>query len=781
MKRLFKKSLNAMKRVFKDDTYRIQFYYLFLKPFINPKNKTILYESHHGKSMTCNPYAMYLYMLDNDAFSDYTHIWILTNEKENDTKKNTKYIRRNSFKNAYYLLVSKYLINNTTFLPFFTKSNQQIYINTWHGTPLKTLAKDSNLGYGIHWNVTRNLLQTDFLVSPNEYASEKLLSSSDAKNLYSGKIIENGYPRNDFLHLSKKEQEKLKISLDINNGKKTILYAPTFRGSHTDAENYEEIFTDFIDDLEKKFSNEYNILIKRHHINSTDNQDTPQSKLLDSTDINITLSVVDILITDYSSVSFDFLALKRPIIYYAFDLEKYSKERGFYFPLEEMAGTICTQKQEVYNTIDTIEEVFKNNVASYTKSINKFSKYDDGKTTQKVVEAIFLNKKENINIYKIKTNDKKKLLIYGGAFMLNGVTASLVSLLSNISYEKYEVYLITDLGTKNKDLHRVIGLIPKDVKILYSKQYLLKYFLFAVRRSNLLFTTQQKDKVSKYISENILGKAKFDIAIDYSGYGIYWASIIAYSNSLKKYIYLHSDIKSESKNKRFRYFSQMFKLYTEKFDKLIAVSSTSKNANKSNMPELSHKIECVHNSIDANHIKNFAKDTTTSVLSADTINFINIGRYSVEKGQENLIKAFTQLCKKHKNIHLFIVGHGPLYTVLKDLIIKLKMQKNITLTGRMNNPYALLQECDCFVLSSHYEGQGLVLLESLVLKVPCISTDIPGPRSVLLDDQGLLVPDSIEGLLDGMQSYLEGKVHYKDFDHRKYTHECIQEFYDTIV
>lgn len=781
MKQLFKKSLNALKRLVKNDTYRTQFYYLFLKTFIKPKDKTILYESHHGKSMTCNPYAMYLYMKDNDAFSEYTHIWILTNEKENDNQKNTKYIRRNSFKNAYYLLASKYLINNTTFSPFFTKSKNQIYINTWHGTPLKTLAKDSSLGHGIHWNVTRNLLQTDFLISPNKYTSEKLLTSSDTENLYSGQIIENGYPRNDFLYLSKKEQEELKTSLEINNDKKTILYAPTFRGSHINAVNYEEIFTDFIAELEKKFSHEYNILIKRHHINSTKPQDTPQSKLLDSTDINITLSVVDILITDYSSVAFDFLALKRPIIYYAFDLEKYSKDRGFYFPLEEMAGRICAQKDEVYDTIKNIEKYFNQDIASYAKNINKFSKYDDGKTTQKVVEAIFLNQKENINIYKIKADDKKRLLIYGGSFMLNGVTASLVSLLSNISYEKYEVYLITDLGTKNKDLHRVIGLIPKEVKILYSKQYLLKYLLFAVRRSNFLFTTKQKDKVSKYISENILGESQFDIAIDYSGYGIYWASIIAYSNSLKKYIYLHSDIKSESKNKRFKYFTQMSKLYTEKFDKLIAVSNTSKNANKSNMPELSHKIECVHNSIDAKHIINFAQKTTHIVKSEDTINFINIGRYSVEKGQENLIKAFAQLCTKHTNIHLFIVGHGPLYSVLKDLIIELNMQKNITLSGKMDNPYGLLKECDCFVLSSHYEGQGLVLLESLVLKVPCISTDIPGPRSVLMDDQGLLVPDSIEGLRDGMQRYLEGKVLYKDFDHKKYTDECLEEFYHIIV
>jgi len=99
----------------------------------------------------------------------------------------------------------------------------------------------------------------------------------------------------------------------------------------------------------------------------------------------------------------------------------------------------------------------------------------------------------------------------------------------------------------------------------------------------------------------------------------------------------------------------------------------------------------------------------------------------------------------------------------------------------MENPYSLLKKCDCFVLSSDYEGQGLVLLESLVLKVPCISTDIPGPRSILSNKQGLLVPNTIDGLKNGMKSYIQGKVQYKDFDYTKYTDKCIKEFKSIIT
>jgi len=766
------KIILLLKKFYLYDSYRVKLYYLLLQNILKVNSKVILYESHHGNSMTCNPYAIYLYMVSNDKFKKYTHIWILSDTKNIEKRKNTKYIKRNSLQNAYYLLVSKYLVNNTTFLPFFKKNEKQIYINTWHGTPLKTLGKDSGLGYNAGWNLTKNILQTDFIISPNKYTTEIFLSSTNTDTLYSGQIIENGYPRNDFLLLSDSEKEDLRKKLNINNNKKTILYAPTFRGNHSNAENYNDIFVDFILNLSKFFSSEYNILIKLHHINST--KDINITNVPDNIDTNKLLSIVDILITDYSSIAFDFLALKRPIIYYAFDLAKYSKDRGFYYDFHKMAGVICEKEQEVYDAINNIEKLVDNHIESYNDNIEKFAKYEDGNVTHKIVEVIFLNNKKDTNIYSLKENGKKKMLIYGGGFMLNGVTVSILSLLSNISYEKYEVYIITNLSSNNINMKRVLSQIPKEVKILYIQPVLLK---FTLKIAHLL-PINLKEKMFKNINYGIFGNSKFDIAIDYSGYTIYWASIIAYSNSLKKYIYLHSDMIEETKKGRFLDFDNIFDLYKNKFDKLISVSFSSYEANKLAMPEVANKIDVVHNSIDASNIITLSKEEE---FSKEKTNFITIGRYSVEKGQDNLIKAFALLCEEYSNLHLYIVGHGPLHAKLNILINRLNMKKNITLTGKMDNPYNLLAKCDCFVLPSHYEGQGLVLLESLVLKVPCIATNIPGPNSILSDGQGLLVPDSIDGLKDGMQSYLKGEVAYKEFDYKKYTNDSMEEFYKNII
>ena len=117
---------------------------------------------------------------------------------------------------------------------------------------------------------------------------------------------------------------------------------------------------------------------------------------------------------------------------------------------------------------------------------------------------------------------------------------------------------------------------------------------------------------------------------------------------------------------------------------------------------------------------------------------------------------------------------------LNTLINNLNIKDNITLTGNMESPFPLLKQCDCFVLSSHYEGQGLALLESLVLGIPGISTDIPGPRSILSSEQGLLVENSVEGLKDGMKKFLAGEVPYITFDHKTYTDNAMNEFYTNV-
>ena len=136
------------------------------------EKNTILYESRDGNSITDSPYAMFLYMLKNPDFKDYVHIWSVEDFEvlssiisRYETHHNVKFVKRNSKEYLKYLASSEYLINNSTFQSFYTPRPDQIYINTWHGTPLKVMGFDIPGNPSHSQNVVRNFLSTSiFLV-----------------------------------------------------------------------------------------------------------------------------------------------------------------------------------------------------------------------------------------------------------------------------------------------------------------------------------------------------------------------------------------------------------------------------------------------------------------------------------------------------------------------------------------------------------------------------------------------------------------------------------------
>jgi CDP-glycerol glycerophosphotransferase len=130
----------------------------------------------------------------------------------------------------------------------------------------------------------------------------------------------------------------------------------------------------------------------------------------------------------------------------------------------------------------------------------------------------------------------------------------------------------------------------------------------------------------------------------------------------------------------------------------------------------------------------------------------------------------------HPTCKLTILGDGPLRDDLEFLIEELALTSNVFLAGLRINPFPALQRSDCFVFSSDYEGQGLVVLEALILGKPVISTDVVGPRSVLENGHGMLVENSVQGLVDGMRDFLGGRIDPSAFDYDAYQREAIHKF-----
>lgn len=830
--------LNPIKKYTNIEEYRKKANYSFLYKKLCVKKNYIFYESRDGKSMTDSPYAIFKYLLENDYEKKYIHIWSIDNKKKlrfykqkYKKHKNIRFVLRMTNKYFYYLTTSKYLLNNSTFPNIFTVKDEQIYVNTWHGTPLKHMGfdiKDNPFGTS---NVLRNFLSADYILSPNKFTTEILKNSFKLKDLFHGKILEDGYPRIDLTvnaNKSKIINSLINLNLKLQN-KKIILYAPTWKGNDTSKprNDLEQIYND-IKVLEFRLGSEYNILTKVHPFlyKEAESFDLLQDYLVpDTFETNELLSVVDILITDYSSIFFDFLITKKPIIFYMWDYDDYKTNRGIYIEPDKLPGPICTNIDRVISNIKNIKDAIKKYSDKYDFFIKEFCYHNYGNVTEKIVNKIFNSNNDLSSQRLIETNQKKeKILIYPGGFKNNGITTALINLLDNIDYEKYDVTLLATI-TKNNEVLSNMQKLNDKVRLVFKtgrvNQTLFEDYRNYITKqrgltSNFLKTIYP-DKMYKREFKRIFGKANFDYIIDYSGYSMFWASLVLAGTAKKKMIFMHSDLYSDMNkviNNRRPHFINLrgvFSLY-QYFDELVSVSEATMKLNRNNLKNYikNTKIDYVNNTINPNKINQLSQDDSDifyknnkpfliSIRKINNndislvhtpfpesgnriINFINLGRLSPEKGQDQLIEAFSKVHNKYKNTRLYIVGEGVERKNLEYLIKKLNLEDAVFLTGHLDNPFYLMNQCDAFILSSHYEGQPLVLLEALTLKLPVIATDIIANRDLLQDGKyGMLVENSIKGLIEGMKTIINND--YKksiSFNPESYNKSAMKSFYDKL-
>jgi CDP-glycerol glycerophosphotransferase len=773
--------------------------FLEMKP-VNPK--VILYESFHGVSISCNPYAIFLYLLDNEKFADFTHIWVINDEKNIPSalksKMNVVFISRNSFLYWFYLATAKYLINNTSFPDYFIRRPEQKYLNTWHGTPLKTLGLDVPTPFFAHQNITRNFLHTTHMLSPNDFTTKILLEKYDIKELYQGLFAKTGYPRIDIsLNNTDKQKDILRNKLGITNELPVVLYAPTWRGGNVSKATFD--YEQFVEDI-KKLSVLQCVLIFRGHYFLSEN-------VLSKLDLNVTiadqsidaselLSITDILITDYSSIFFDFLPLKRSILLYTYDMEQYTKERGLYFSMEDMPGRLCKDIDELINTLKLQLKTPFSPDEKYIKAMEAFCPREDGNATKRAVELFFDDSKEyvidvggNISV--------DKVLIFAGTFFQNGINVSALNLLNFLSTEK-KIKPVIAVMTKdiaaNKQRMEKFTELPSNIPVLGSFGTMVKSVLEKWLIDNYGSLYECKNREISYLVNlvyereflRLFGYTSFKAAVQFEGYSQFASQLFAAANTPLKAIFLHNDMYGEFTVK-YPYLKQIFSIYN-KYNLLVSVS---RGVHKQNIEQLSVKYNIsVEKFVYSRNLLNtekileeayFTLDNDVANFIEEKKTFISSCRLSPEKGLDRLINAFTYVRHRYTNIALIIVGAGPLYNSLQNLINSLKMQQYIKLIGYKSNPFPIIKKADCFVLSSRHEGQGLVLLEAMILKKPIIATDIPPVKDVIDSGYGLVVENSEEGLIKGMMSFLDGNVLAGNFDAEKYNQEAFKSFKSLIL
>ena len=313
----------------------------------------------------------------------------------------TKVVKRLSPDYYYYLATSKYWINNQNFPHYITKRKKTVYLQTWHGTPIKKMLFDLKKVYGREEGYIQRVEnaknQWSYLISQNSYATKHFRTAFR----YDGPILEEGYPRNDIL-VNNPEKEliinKIRHAYSIPSSKKIILYAPTFRDNAKVENKFEsDIKIDF-KEFNKRFGDEY-VLLMRMHVTVSSDIEIPEEykhsiiNVSSYPDIQELYLITDILITDYSSVLFDFAVLERPMLFYAYDLEEYKNDiRGAYLDYEkEVPGKIVRNQTELFSAINNIEEIKMEYKDKLNEFKRKYAPLDDGNAAKRIVNKILLN------------------------------------------------------------------------------------------------------------------------------------------------------------------------------------------------------------------------------------------------------------------------------------------------------------------------------------------------------------------------------------------------------
>jgi CDP-glycerol glycerophosphotransferase len=286
---------------------------------------------------------------------------------------------------------ARYLVNNNNFVPRFRKAPNQVYVQTWHGTPLKRIGLDianqRNFTESYLRLMEREAEAWDYLVSPSPFCSEVFPRAFG----YSGEVLEIGYPRNDLLVSGRATElrDAVRRTLGIADGQSVLLYAPTWRENARQASSYAKVL--YLDASQVTSSRPDVTVLVRGHANTSGRAAVTGDRVLDVTgypDIGHLFAASDLLVTDYSSVLFDYALTDRPMHFLVPDLDEYrDRLRGFYLDLEDVApGPLLRSTAEVLEHLDDDPATY----AGRRRAVReRFAPYDDGHAAERLVERVF--------------------------------------------------------------------------------------------------------------------------------------------------------------------------------------------------------------------------------------------------------------------------------------------------------------------------------------------------------------------------------------------------------
>ncbi|QQQ60005.1 CDP-glycerol glycerophosphotransferase family protein [Actinomyces sp. HMT 175] len=784
----------------------------------------VLWESNHGASIGCHPLAIFRWMVDRPEYSHLLHVWAVNDlgaiPADLLGRRNVVFVPLHSTEYMQYLATAGYLVNNVSFAPYFVRRREQRYLNTWHGTPFKTLGRSMRGGLLDYENLQRNFQLSTTLMAPNELTRWALVEDHDLLDVYRGRTIVAGSPRLDTsLTMSAQERTELRgrLGLAEDDERRLVLFAPTWRGGVSKRELDREAL---VADLTAMASRDDVLVVYRAHRLSEKllaGVDLPVSVVPKDIDTNELLAAVDVLVTDYSSILFDFLPQKRPIVLYMHDIEEYRAERGLYLDPGEVPGLACYDRAELASAIG---RALAGEGVAPQKALDRYCPYEDGQASSRLARAFFDDDLDHGRQAIIRDHAlepasgdgsrRRRTLLFHASMIPNGIASALLALLEALDPDLYSVNLIVEPSVlrNNEDRQAMFRRLPRHVHVICKPgaapwRIHERACVNDFARHPDAFTSQSFwDCYWAYYereTRRILGDFVPDAAIEYDGYAETWVSLIAAwgRRGSRTSCYQHNQMDNEYRDK-YPGLRRVFTLYSA-VDAVVAVSPGLARHNRSGLAGLG--VDLTQHQLSARNLLNVervrrgaqapAPEAFTTLKNEHDIVLATMGRMSMEKNQVALIEALALLRKQDGtegggaqglNVGLAIVGSGVLEATLRARIDSLGLSGHVALLGQMDNPFPVLGGADLFVLPSLHEGQPVTLLEAMTLGTGVVASDLPGNRELIDLGYGVLSGTSPQDIAQAIRSALaDPRLAHGAFDVTEHNARSLRDTLEAVL
>ncbi|MFJ6214283.1 CDP-glycerol glycerophosphotransferase family protein [Streptomyces sp. NPDC092296] len=351
----------------------------------------VVFESHLGKQYSDSPRAIYEELRRRGV--PIKPVWVYADSPAGFPA-DAQLVKRWSWPYLRALAQAEFWIDNQGFPLRLSKRPETTYIQTWHGSALKKMGFDlpvyKKMGRAAQQDYQRALDRFDHFLIRGEHDVRTL---ARAYRIGEERLLRIGYPRNDVLLNAPVRDEALMKRLGIDPDRPVLLYAPTFRANAAgQVRGFEPPFD--LEDFVARFGDRYTLLVRCHYLNSVVLPPSVAGKVIDVSavpDVTPLYVLADALITDYSSVMFDYALLDRPMLFFAHDLEEYSQDaRGTYFDLELKApGPVLRDAESLYAALDDLEGVGARFADDRRRFVKEFGEYDQGDAAAKIADRFF--------------------------------------------------------------------------------------------------------------------------------------------------------------------------------------------------------------------------------------------------------------------------------------------------------------------------------------------------------------------------------------------------------